>query len=93
LPIATPDTAWRILSTPPMSGAEIMAYDVDSLHHVESGDLPPTLRLFRFREPTVSFGRLQRRESIQPLIPKGWETTIIGRFRPSATGWITACLD
>jgi lipoate-protein ligase A len=49
-----------------------MRYDAELLAGVERGDLPPTFRFFRFKEPTVSFGRLQKRRDIQPLVPKGW---------------------
>lgn len=49
-----------------------MRYDADLLQGVEQGIVPPTLRFFRFKEPTVSFGRLQKREQIFPLAPAGW---------------------
>jgi len=56
-----------------MSGEENMRIDADTLAAVESGDVPPTLRLFSFRRPTVSFGRLQHAEGVRPFVPAGWE--------------------
>ncbi len=49
-----------------------MRVDVDLLHDVERGVLPPTLRFFRFKEPTVSYGRLQKSADIAPFVPAGW---------------------
>ena len=49
-----------------------MRCDVDLLNGVEGGILPPTLRFFRFKERTVSYGRLQKWNDIAPLVPKGW---------------------
>jgi len=49
-----------------------MRHDAETLTRVESGESPPTLRFFRFKEPTLSFGRLQKREDVVPLIPPGW---------------------
>ena len=64
--------SWRILTTPPLSGADNMRQDAEALSCVELGESQPTLRFFRFKDPTLSFGRLQRREDITPLIPHGW---------------------
>ncbi len=49
-----------------------MRYDAALLHSVEQGTEPPTLRFFRFKEPTVSYGRLQKREPLLPFVPAGW---------------------
>ncbi len=49
-----------------------MLYDSALLRGVEEGTVPPTLRFFRFKEPTVSFGRLQKWKDIAPHIPQGW---------------------
>ena len=63
---------WRLVKTPPLSGADNMRYDVHLLEGVEQGHEPPTLRFFRFNEPTVSFGRLQKHKDIDSLVPHGW---------------------
>jgi lipoyl(octanoyl) transferase len=49
-----------------------MRYDLALLRNVEQGTEPPTLRFFRFQEPTVTYGRLQKRKDIAPLAPAGW---------------------
>lgn len=63
--------ARRIVSTPPMTGDENMRLDREALLAVEAG-APATLRFFRWSEPTLSYGRLQRWEGVRPLIPAGW---------------------
>jgi lipoate-protein ligase A len=50
-----------------------MRRDADILRGVEEGALPPTLRFFRFKNPTVSFGRLQKPDNIATLAPNGWD--------------------
>lgn len=65
---------WQVLSTPPLSGAENMAFDVATATAVEAGRLPPTLRFFRWSRPTVSYGRLQKLEKLSPPVPQGWES-------------------
>jgi lipoate-protein ligase A len=74
-PITLPPSLrqWRFITSPPLSGRETMRVDVDLLNGVERGALPPTLRFFRFKEPTVSYGRLQKLADIVPLVPTGWE--------------------
>jgi len=63
---------WRFISTSPSSGEENMRFDEETLAGVASGTLPPTVRFFRFANPTVTFGRLQKLENITPLIPASW---------------------
>jgi lipoate-protein ligase A len=50
-----------------------MRVDVDLLNGIERRDGPPTLRFFRFKEPTVSYGRLQKLVDIAALVPAGWD--------------------
>jgi lipoate-protein ligase A len=64
--------SWRLVSTPPLSGEDNMRYDAELLKGVEEGSLPPTLRFFRFKEPTVSYGRLQKLKDIAPLVLSNW---------------------
>src|SRR4051794_8387098 len=68
----TQTSAWRMLTTPPLSGAENMAYDLATLRKVQEGQ-SPTLRFFRFRQPTLSYGRHQSLETTKPLAPSGWD--------------------
>ncbi len=51
-----------------------MRFDASLLHGVEQGTEPPTLRFFTFKNPTLSFGRLQKLSDIRSLVPPGWET-------------------
>ncbi len=64
--------SWRILASPPRSGRETMRYDAELLTGVAQGTLPATLRFFRFQEPTVSYGRLQKWADVASLVPAGW---------------------
>lgn len=63
---------WHIFSTPPLPGRENMAIDVETVTNVARGLQGPTLRFFRWAEPTVSHGRLQKAEGIAALVPPGW---------------------
>src|SRR5437870_2115768 len=69
LPTAAGDDgiSWRILSTPPWTGEENMVYDGETLRAVGEGLAAPTLRFFRWSEPTVSFGRLQNENAIKAI--------------------------
>jgi lipoate-protein ligase A len=55
-----------------MSGEANMREDAEALSAMADGSMPPTLRLFQFSEPTVTYGRLQDRDSIRALAPTGW---------------------
>jgi len=62
-----------------------MRVDADLLNGVESGARPPTLRFFRFKEPTVSYGRLQKLSDISPRVPAGWDVV----QRPTGGGIVS----
>ncbi len=74
--------SWRLFSTAPLSGDDNMRIDLETLVGVEEGHLPPTLRFFRWAQPTVSYGRLQKLADVQPAIPAGWAAV----RRPTAGG-------
>lgn len=57
-----------------MTGEANMQFDRDTLMRVDSQGAPPTLRFFRWNEPTVSYGRLQNLEAFTTLIPRGHAT-------------------
>lgn len=63
---------WRLITTPPLSGEENMRYDAGLLESIEAGHESAAVRLFRFKDPTVSYGRLQKPADIAALIPAGW---------------------
>jgi lipoate-protein ligase A len=50
---------WRLLIDGPVAGAWNMALDRAVQLARESGDAPPTLRLYRWERPTVTLGRFQ----------------------------------
>jgi len=52
-------TALRWLDEPPLDGPANMARDEALLQRVGQGRSPPTLRFYRWREPTVSLGYFQ----------------------------------
>ena len=51
-----------------------MRLDAECLKGIEQDQLPPSLRFFRFSEPTLSYGRLQKHDDVARLIPDGWAT-------------------
>lgn len=55
---------WRLLIDDERPGAENMAVDRAILSCRAEGIVPPTLRLYRWRVPTVSLGRFQRAEDV-----------------------------
>ena len=54
-----PDSPWRLLITPPADGAWNMAVDEAIATHAGRGDVPPTLRFYRWEPACVSLGRHQ----------------------------------
>jgi lipoate-protein ligase A len=82
--ITTALAPWKIVSTPPMSGAANMAYDLEMLRKVQYGGHPPILRFFRWSWPTVSYGKHQRLEHIGSHVPPGWDTA----QRPTGGGLV-----
>jgi lipoate-protein ligase A len=61
-----------------------MRCDAETLARVERGQDPATLRFFRFAAPTVSYGRLQKRSVLEPIIPPGWSAV----QRPTGGGLV-----
>jgi len=66
---------WRLLISPPASGAWNMAVDEAILQAVARGQAPPTLRLYAWEPPCLSLGRNQPWEEADPaaLAARGWE--------------------
>ena len=68
-------TTWRLVNTPPASGAWNMAVDEAILEAAGRGDVPPTLRLYAWAPACLSLGYAQPvldvdRAALQGL---GWE--------------------
>jgi len=55
-----------------MSGADNMRYDLASLTGIAERNDQSIFRLFRFAQPTVSYGRLQKATDIAAHVPPGW---------------------
>lgn len=66
-----PTTTWRLIVTPPLSGAENMAIDEALLRSFDPATSLPVLRLYGWAPPTLSLGRFQ----------KGGEVLDLGRCR------------
>ena len=75
---------WQIVSTPPMSGADNMAYDLNTLRMIQNENHPPVLRFFHWSRPAVSYGKHQSLDEICSLIPSGWDTV----QRPTGGGLV-----
>jgi len=67
-----------------MSGADNMAFDCETLRRVGDNQQQPTLRFFRFKEPTASYGRLQTLDYLSSKIPSGWPAV----RRPTGGGMV-----
>ncbi len=56
-----PSPPWRlIIEDSPRSGAANMAVDESIAEAAAGGEVPPTLRFYRWQSPTVSLGRFQK---------------------------------
>jgi len=68
-------TTWRMIKTPPSSGAWNMAADEAILEHARRGDVLPTLRLFAWDPPCISLGQAQPFADVDTTRLKsyGWE--------------------
>jgi lipoate-protein ligase A len=80
---AAPQT-WQIVSTPPMSGVENMAFDVETLQKMQGIDTSPVLRFFSWSRPGATYGKHQSPESLATLIPSDLETA----QRPTGGGLV-----
>ncbi|SVD87062.1 uncharacterized protein METZ01_LOCUS439916, partial [marine metagenome] len=50
---------WRVIEDSPRDGASNMAIDKAILAACESGEVPPTLRLYSWKQPTLTVGYAQ----------------------------------
>ena len=68
-------TIWRLLYTPPSSGAWNMAVDEAILEHIHRGEAKPTLRLYSWDPPCLSLGHAQsfKDVDVERLRSHGWE--------------------
>jgi lipoyl(octanoyl) transferase len=68
-------TTWRLLHTPPSTGAWNMAVDESILEHIHRGEPKPTLRLYAWNPPCLSLGHAQpfKDVDIERLKSRGWE--------------------
>ena len=66
---------WRLLYTPPSSGAWNMAVDESILEHIHRGESLPTLRLYAWNPPCLSLGHAQSFADVdvERLKANGWE--------------------
>ncbi len=68
-------TTWRLLHTPPTTGAWNMAADEAILEHIHRGESKPTLRLYSWNPPCLSLGHAQsfKDVDVERLHAQGWE--------------------
>ncbi|MCL4268895.1 MAG: lipoate--protein ligase family protein [Anaerolineales bacterium] len=68
-------TIWRLLHTPPSTGAWNMAADEAILEHIYRGEAKPTLRLYSWNPPCLSLGHAQsfKDVDVERLHAQGWE--------------------
>jgi lipoate-protein ligase A len=68
-------TNWRLLRTPPSTGAWNMAADQAILEHIHRGESKPTLRLYAWNPPCLSLGYAQpfKDVDVERLRARGWD--------------------
>lgn len=68
-------TIWRLIHTPPSTGAWNMAVDESVLEHIHRGESKPTLRLYSWDPPCLSLGHAQsfKDVDVERLHAHGWE--------------------
>ncbi|MCX6057789.1 MAG: lipoate--protein ligase family protein, partial [Chloroflexi bacterium] len=66
---------WRLLHTPPASGAWNMAVDESILEHIQRGESLPALRLYAWDPPCLSLGHAQPFADVdmERVKAHGWE--------------------
>lgn len=66
---------WRLLYTPPSTGAWNMAADEAILEHTQRGEAKPTLRLYSWNPPCLSLGHAQsfKDVDVERLHAQGWD--------------------
>lgn len=68
-------TTWRLIYTPPSTGAWNMAVDESILEHIHRGEAQPTLRLYSWNPPCLSLGHAQSFNDVDVdrLKSHGWD--------------------
>src|SRR5512133_3485673 len=68
-------STWRLIYTPPSTGAWNMAVDESILEHIHRGESKPTLRLYSWNPPCLSLGHAQsfKDVDVERLHAQGWD--------------------
>ncbi|MCB9112570.1 MAG: lipoate--protein ligase family protein [Anaerolineales bacterium] len=68
-------STWRLIHTPPSTGAWNMAVDESVLEHIFRGESKPTLRLYSWDPPCLSLGHAQsfKDVDVERLHAQGWD--------------------
>jgi lipoate-protein ligase A len=74
-----PLTSWRLMLTEPLPGIDNMAVDATILGGVESGQSPPTLRLYRWDPPCLSLGYSQPFSDLDQSRLEEWGWDVVRR--------------
>ena len=70
----------RLIIEGAKSGPENMAFDEAMLTAVGKGFAPPTLRFYRWAQPTISLGHFQRFSEVQQLDPRFRNLAVVRRI-------------
>ena len=71
------DESLRLLVDPPREGVSNMALDEAALEVVSSGRGAPTLRLYRWSEPTISLGYFQPFAEYEALASPAGDLSVV----------------
>lgn len=70
---------WRMILDPPLDGPTNMARDEAILTMVGQRESPPTIRFYRWNEPTISLGYFQEYADYERLAPPACELAVVRR--------------
>jgi len=73
-------TEWAYIDTGHLSAAVNMAFDECLLNWHSQGDIPPTLRFYGWRKPTLSIGYFQRAKTINFDAVKKYDCEFVRRL-------------
>ena len=79
-------TAWKLIQAGPLPGEENMRRDREALESQRDQQALPVVRLYRWAEPTLSYGRLQSKETAEAMAAAWGAPAVVQR--PTGGGMV-----